>query len=99
MRTFFFWAIVLGIVLLPFRVVSAEPTCRVQVCNKIERFSLSIWSHMKDSMGETCFEASLPKSEAVAGKVLDSQSRWYQGRSINPTKKSVTRVKKVISCD
>ncbi|MBL5841395.1 hypothetical protein I4U30_24385, partial [Enterobacter asburiae] len=24
-----------------------EPMCKVEVCNKIERFSLSIWSHMK----------------------------------------------------
>ncbi|ADM80158.1 hypothetical protein phiAS5_ORF0315 [Aeromonas phage phiAS5] len=78
---------------------NAEEMCRVKVCNKLERFSLSIWSHMKDKMGETCFEAMLPKSEAVVDKVLDSESRWYQGSSINITKKSVTRVKEVYSCE
>lgn len=38
-----------------------EPMCKVEVCNKIERFSLSIWSHMKDSMGETCIDTVIPK--------------------------------------
>lgn len=71
--------------------------CRVEICNKISRFSLDPWSHIKDSMGETCYEATIPKAEAQAGKVLDSSSRWYQG-SLNPTKKSVTKIKRVISC-
>lgn len=75
-----------------------EPMCRVQVCNKLERFSLSIWNHVKDSMGETCFDVVIPKSEAQQGKVLSSESRWYQGSSINPTKKSVTRVSQVYEC-
>ncbi|UYE98785.1 hypothetical protein XbC2_356 [Xanthomonas phage XbC2] len=75
-----------------------EPLCRVQVCNKLERFSLSIWNHVKDSMGETCFDAVIPKAEAQPGKVLSSESRWYQGSSINPTKKSVTRVSQVYEC-
>jgi len=75
-----------------------EPLCRVQVCNKLERFSLSIWKHMKDSMGETCFDAVIPQTEAHVGNVLSSESRWYQGSTINPTKKSVTRVSQVYEC-
>lgn len=77
---------------------AAEPVCEVNLCNKIERFSLDIWSHVKDSIGETCFDAILPKSEAIEGNVLSSESRWYQGSNFNPTKKSVTRVNKVLSC-
>lgn len=73
--------------------------CKVEVCNKIERFSLDIWSHVKDSLGEACFETVLPKDLAVQGKTLSSESRWWQGSSINPTKQSVTRVKKVIRCE
>jgi hypothetical protein len=78
--------------------IQPEPLCRVQVCNKLERFSLSIWKHMKDSMGETCFDAVIPKAEAQPGKVLSSESRWYQGSSFNPTKKTVTRVSQVYEC-
>lgn len=78
--------------------LSAEPMCTVKVCNKIERFSLSPWSHMKDSFGEQCFDTVMPKSQAVVGNVLSSDSRWYQGSSINPTKKSVTKVKEVGVC-
>lgn len=77
---------------------SNEPLCKVKVCNKIERFSLSIMSHIKDSMGETCSNAIIPKSEAIVGHELSSESRWYQGSSINPTKKSVTRVSEVYQC-
>lgn len=77
---------------------SNEPLCKVKVCNKIERFSLSIMSHIKDSMGETCANAIIPKSEAIVGHELSSESRWYQGSSINPTKKSVTRVTEVYQC-
>ena len=73
--------------------------CEVKVCNKIERWSLSPWSHLKDKFGETCSVTILPKQEAVKGKVLSSDSRWYQGSSINPTKKSVTRVKEVKTCN
>lgn len=76
----------------------AEQICQVNVCNKIERVSLNLWSHIKDSAGEACFQAVLPKSEAVEGKILSSESRWYQGSNINITKKSVTRVKQVFSC-
>lgn len=71
--------------------------CEVQVCNKLSRFSLNPWSHLKDKIGETCFPVTLRKKDAVVGAVLDSETRFYQG-SFNPTKKSVTRVKKVISC-
>lgn len=75
-----------------------EPMCKVEVCNKIERFSLSIWSHMKDSMGETCIDTVIPKNDAQVGNILSEESRWYQGSSINPTKKSVTRVAQVYKC-
>lgn len=71
--------------------------CEVIVCNKLERFTLSPWSAVKDKMGEQCFGTVLEKSEAVPGKILDSSTRWYHG-SFNPTKKSVTRVKKVLTC-
>lgn len=77
---------------------SDEPLCKVQVCNKIERFSLDIMSHIRDSMGETCGNAIIPKSQAVGGNELSSESRWYQGSSLNFTKKSVTRVKQVYQC-
>lgn len=73
--------------------------CEVEVCNKLERFSLDIWSHMKDAMGETCFVTVLPKDMSVQGKTLSSESRWWQGSTINITKQSVTRVKKVIRCE
>lgn len=75
-----------------------EPLCEVKVCNKLERFTLDVWKHIKDSMGEQCFTIVMPKSEAVVGKVLSSESRWYQG-SFNPTKKSVTKVKEVYRCE
>lgn len=89
--------------LLSFNVFSQDewqdtPLCKVQICNKIERFSLSIMSHIKDSMGETCASAIIPKEDAVVGKELNSESRWYQGSSINFTKKSVTRVSQVYEC-
>jgi hypothetical protein len=78
--------------------VQAETLCRVKVCNKIERFSLDPWSHIKDSMAENCFEVVLPKDKAIVGKVLSDESRWYQGSQINPTKRSVTKVKEVYEC-
>ncbi len=79
--------------------VNTEPTkmCRVEVCNKLERVTLSISKWISDSMGETCFDITMPKSEAIPGSVLSSESRWYQG-SFNPTKKSVTRVNRVLEC-
>ena len=81
----------------PAPAYAAEPMCEVQVCNKLERFSLSISRHLKDHFGETCFGTRMPKSEALPGKVLDSTSKWYQG-SVNLTKQSVTRIKSVGAC-
>lgn len=75
-----------------------EPMCKVKVCNKIERFSLDIFAHMRDNMGETCMDVIIPKSEAHVGNKLSDESRWYQGSSINPTKRSVTRVTEVYKC-
>lgn len=86
--------------LLSNSVVAAPPPpgyCDVVVCNKLERFSLSPWSHFKDAMGEQCMPAVLGADDAREGKVLDSSSRWYQG-TFNPTKRSTTRVKQVIRC-
>lgn len=71
--------------------------CDVTVCNKLERVTLSPTKWFKDKMGETCQPALLGKQDAVEGKKLDSQSRWYQG-SFNITKASVTRVKEVKTC-
>jgi len=75
----------------------AVEMCDVQVCNKIERMSLDIFSHIKDSIGEQCFHITMPKEDAVVGKTLSSDSRWYQGE-FNPTKKSVTKIKSVGEC-
>lgn len=77
---------------------SAEPMCHVKVCNKLERFTLSISSMIKDKLSEACFEMDLPKSQAIEGHKLSSESRWWQGSHLNPTKKSVTRVKTVYGC-
>jgi hypothetical protein len=71
--------------------------CEVKVCNKLSRWSLSPWSHIKDKLGETCSTQILAKEDAVEGKVLESNTRFYQG-SFNPTKKSVTKVKEVKKC-
>jgi hypothetical protein len=75
----------------------AEEFCKVKVCNKIERFSLSISSHINDSLGKECIDVVIPKKDAKVGQIIKSDSRWYQG-SFNPTKKSVTRVSKIYSC-
>lgn len=75
-----------------------QPMCKVEICNKIERFTLSIGSFISDQMGEKCDTVIMPKSDAIVDKVLSSESRWYQGSSINPTKKSVTRVSRVLEC-
>lgn len=75
-----------------------QPMCEVRVCNKISRFSLDIMSHIKDSLGEVCDTVVLPKTESYVGNVLSSESRWWQGSSINPTKKSVTKVVQVLEC-
>lgn len=75
----------------------ATEMCEVEICNKLKRFSLSLWSHMKDAMGKTCWTMQMPKEMAVKGKELDSDSRWYQGK-FNPTKRSVTWVESVGEC-
>ncbi|QIO01577.1 hypothetical protein oselot_100 [Salmonella phage oselot] len=92
--------IVLALTLVSTSVFAApqQELCQVQVCNKLERFTLDIWSHIKDNMGEQCFDIVMPKEQAVPGAVLSSESRWWQGSSINPTKKSVTRIKQVYQC-
>jgi hypothetical protein len=96
---------VLAAALFAFHPVHSEESdvpkgyCHVVVCNKIERFSLDPFSHLKDKFGEACFETVIEAQYAVKGEVLNSESRWYQGKSINPTKKSVTRVKEVKSCN
>lgn len=89
--------IVAALMVTPAIALAGE-VCQVTVCNKIERFSLDIFSHIKDSMGEQCYNIVIPKEDAVVDSVLAEDSRWYQGSSINPTKKSVTRVKAVIEC-
>lgn len=71
--------------------------CEVTVCNKLERFSIDPTNWIKDKMGEVCSTNLIGKEDAVVGKVLSSESRWYQG-SFNFTKKSVTRVKEVRAC-
>lgn len=86
------------LMLITFGLLQAQSTCTVQICNKLERFSFSPWSHIKDRMGETCWDSIVPKKDAIVGKKLDSSSRWYQGSSINPTKRSVTKIKRVYSC-
>lgn len=90
--------LVAGLLFVATSANAAEQLCNVRVCNKLERWSLSITAHIKDSIGKTCFDIVLPKSQASIGAVLGSESRWYQGSSINPTKKSVTRVEDVYSC-
>ena len=76
----------------------AKEVCDVQVCNKLERFTLDPFSMLKDSLGEMCMDATIDSKDAIAGKELSSESRWYQGSNFNPTKRSVTRVKKVYEC-
>ncbi len=90
----------MGVSLICSSAIAAAPPqgyCTVQVCNKLERFTLDPFSMLKDKFGEECSQTLLPENEAVPGRVLSSNSRWYQG-SFNPTKKSVTRVKQVIQC-
>jgi hypothetical protein len=88
--------LLLLILILPS--TSFASNCKVKICNKLERFTLSPTNWIADKWGENCMEVILPKEEAKEGKVLSKESRWYQG-SLNPTKKSVTRVAKVISCE
>jgi len=80
-----------------------KPTtfCDVILENKQTRFSLDIWAHVKDRLGAVEIPATLPASKAIEGSTLDVQSNaaasFWKG-SFNPTKKSVTRVKKVLKC-
>ena len=93
-------SVVLGALLSGGTAAFAAPPpgyCEVTVCNKLKRFSLSPWAHIKDSIGETCMPAVLGEADAVRGKVLSSESRWYQG-SFNPTKSSVAEVSSVGTC-
>lgn len=95
--------VIIGFIIGYFWSYSAKaestPLCQVQVCNRIHRLSLNMWNHFKDSMGENCFDVTLPKNKAVVGTVLSEESRWWQGSTINPTKKSVTKVAKVYGCN
>ena len=75
----------------------SQETCEVQICNKLKRFTLSIRKYLNDKFGEVCFDSMIPKENAIEGKELSSESKWYQG-SINPTKRSVTYIKKVYRC-
>lgn len=75
-----------------------EPICKVQICNKLERFTLNIWTYIRDQIGEECHDVIIPKEDAIVGKVLSSESRWFQGSTFNPTKQSVTRVKEIYIC-
>lgn len=62
--------------------VQAGEICKVQVCNKIERFSLNPMSHIRDSIGESCADVIVPKEEAIVGRQISTESRWYQGSLI-----------------
>lgn len=79
--------------------MNSQKLCKVAVCNKLERFSLNPFTHMRDEFGKTCATVVIPEQDAQVGKVLSEESRWWQGSSVNPTKKSVTRVEEVYYCD
>ena len=72
--------------------------CEVEICNKLKRISLDLWSHLKDEMGKVCMPGVVPKDKAVQGLEIDSKSKWYQG-TFNPTKRSVTYVNKIYACN
>lgn len=86
------------VMLLSSPAVAITGTCKVEICNKLERFTLNPFKHLKDKFGENCFDSIVGKEDAVVGKILDAKTKWYQG-GFNPTKKSVTRIKRIISCD
>lgn len=81
--------IIVLLTVISITVTAAPPAgyCVVTVCNKLE----------KSTIDEKCFDTVVRSDEAVAGKILDSSTRWFSG-SFNPTKKSVTRVKQVLAC-
>lgn len=73
----------------------AEQTCSVKVCSKNERITINPLKLMHDKVNESCFDAIVPKAKAKVGTVLASESRFYEG---NPTKKFVTKIKKINYC-
>jgi hypothetical protein len=73
--------------------------CEVTICNKISRFSLDPWAHIRDALGEVCMPATIEKKYAKEGERLHAESKIWQGESINITRESVTKVKKVNSCN
>lgn len=83
----------------PSVAISAPPSgyCDVIICNKLQRISFNPWSHIKDKLGEQCFPQLIPIDYAIPGSTLHSGTRFYQG-SFNPTKRSSTKVKKVLQC-
>lgn len=85
---------ILSLLLVPIT-ITAEEMCDVTLCNKVERFTLNVWKHINDEIGEVCFDALLPKSKAIKGKIVDSEWRGYSG---NFTKNSVTRITNVKEC-
>lgn len=90
--------VAIAVIVLVSGAANAAGMCEVEICNKLERISLDPTNWVKDAFGKSCYHGQVPKSMAVEGKVLNSESRWYQG-SFNPTKKSVTRINKVYRCD
>lgn len=94
-------SIIFGLLLLPLTAIGGANdivVCDVKACNKLERFTLDPWSMLQDKMGEVCEDVTVYKKEAVIDNILSSETRWYQGSSINPTKASVTRVKEIYKC-
>lgn len=72
-----------------------EPTCLVQVCTRVKRWSLDPFAHLKDHFGEVCYDINYPKSQSQVGRVLQEKSLWWQG---NPTKEAVTTITRVYRC-
>lgn len=76
----------------------SESMCKVRICNSIEGSSASSDSDGRDTLNETCIVVMMPGSEAVPGRVLGSESPWSHSSGNNFTRKSVTRIDKVIQC-
>ena len=93
------YIVILLVLLSTSAIANPKGYCEVEVCNKLERLTFSFSKWVSDQIGEQCFDVVIPKKDAVVGKVLKSESRWYQGSSFNPTKKSVTRVSEVKGCN
>lgn len=92
--------ILVVLLMLCFNINAAPPNgyCDVLICNKLERFTLSIWELAMDKLGEECYQSIVHIDDAIQDKIIDSSTRWYQGNSINITKRSVTRIKEVLEC-